>query len=528
MVRRLMVLLCVGLAASAGWTQTRFARIPLEVPPSFSTSYQPAEILLPWTDYAPFVSVTLEVIGWTGAQMEACQWRLSGKNRHGIWQEAVELHPDPHAGDGAGRHFTRLVELDTGMTALRLEVLNPLVMSGSTMPSRWNLHVFDPGRTPSRPSGDERTGGLREEPCACAAPSITDRATWCPDGTCFPHPDPEYTIPTHLIIHHSAGTNVSSDWAAVVRSIWSFHVNSNGWSDIGYNWLIDPHGRIYEGRGDGIVGAHFCGKNSETLGTCVLGDFTVATPQPAALASLNALYAWKACTGSIHPEGTSWHTPSLGPLPHVAGHRDGCQTSCPGNAFYPMLHMVRQGILKYLQDSCACLVDPPLSVQAIFQSDGVVIAWSEVPGQDIRYTVERKGPADADYLPLAVVEATGFFDADPGEAGSYAYRVRAGNMWCWSDASQPANVMVYPRTRVEAMPNPAQEELRIRMSNSLPGPVDVRLFSVEGRLVRQWEFSKPGFDWEARIDVRPLAAGHYLMQVRWAGERHLFRIAVHP
>ncbi|MFN7929681.1 MAG: hypothetical protein U0Y68_17395 [Blastocatellia bacterium] len=59
-------------------------------------------------------------------------------------------------------------------------------------------------------------------------------------------------ISPHLLVHHTANANTATDWAAVVRAIWSFHIFTNGWSDIGYNYLIDPN-VIYEGAGAAIT-----------------------------------------------------------------------------------------------------------------------------------------------------------------------------------------------------------------------------------------------------------------------------------
>ncbi|MBK8668457.1 MAG: N-acetylmuramoyl-L-alanine amidase [Saprospiraceae bacterium] len=74
----------------------------------------------------------------------------------------------------------------------------------------------------------------------------------------------------------------------MVASIFDFHVNTNGWQDIGYNWLIDPNGVLYEGRGGGenVRGAHMCGYNNNTLGVCVMGNFVSLIPSDTAIISL--------------------------------------------------------------------------------------------------------------------------------------------------------------------------------------------------------------------------------------------------
>ena len=122
-------------------------------------------------------------------------------------------------------------------------------------------------------------------------PAVVSRTSWgCPDGQGSGW-TPQYTTVTHLIVHHSATANTSSDWAATVRSIWNFHTNDRGWGDVGYNYLIDPNGVIYEGRagGDNVIGAHFSCQNGGTMGVCMLGTFTSVSPTAAALSSLQAV-----------------------------------------------------------------------------------------------------------------------------------------------------------------------------------------------------------------------------------------------
>ncbi|MES2628418.1 MAG: hypothetical protein V4616_05565, partial [Bacteroidota bacterium] len=72
--------------------------------------------------------------------------------------------------------------------------------------------------------------------CNCTTPTFCDRSCWCPSGDCPEPASPTPTTATHIIVHHSAGFNTSTDFKAVVAYYWDFHVNTNGWDDIGYNW----------------------------------------------------------------------------------------------------------------------------------------------------------------------------------------------------------------------------------------------------------------------------------------------------
>jgi len=183
----------------------------------------------------------------------------------------------------------------------------------------------------------------------CDIPIVCERDCWCP--TCPIDNSPEFTEPTHLIVHHSAAHNGLDNYAMVVESIWDFHVNTNGWDDIGYNWLIDPDGVLYQGRPDGYQGAHFSCINENTVGICVIGDFTLISPTEEALTTLVNLLAYEATEHEIDIEGESYHETGEFTLTNVAGHRDSsgslnaCSgTVCPGDSFYPMLPEIREQV----------------------------------------------------------------------------------------------------------------------------------------------------------------------------------------
>ena len=180
------------------------------------------------------------------------------------------------------------------------------------------------------------------------------RNDWkCPDGEDAAAWKPQYTTVTHLVVHHTAGSNSVADWEAEVRSIWYLHTFTNGWGDIGYNFLIDPNGVIYEGRagGEGAIGAHFSCRNTNTAGVALLGTFTTALPTDAAMNSLKQLLAELAQRNHIDPMAFALHVPSQLYVPTIIGHRDGntskltCTvTECPGDALYAMLPEIRSSV----------------------------------------------------------------------------------------------------------------------------------------------------------------------------------------
>ena len=181
-------------------------------------------------------------------------------------------------------------------------------------------------------------------------PDYVDRETWSTVYNLTNTANRTPTNVTHLVVHHSDGQNNASDFAAVVRSYWDFHANGRNWGDIGYNWLVDPNGVVYQGRAfnvDGnkdVIGTHAGGFNTNSMGICVIGSYTNLFPSDEALASMYDVLAWKADERGIDPLGSSLHTPSGNVQRHIVGHRDVTSTQCPGNTFYTMMPEIRHQV----------------------------------------------------------------------------------------------------------------------------------------------------------------------------------------
>ena len=241
-------------------------------------------------------------------------------------------------------------------------------------------------------------------------PAVVSRTAWgCLDGQGSGW-TPQYTTVTHLIVHHSATANASSDWAATVRSIWDFHTNDRGWGDIGYNYLIDPNGVIYEGRagGDNVIGAHFSCQNGGTLGVCMLGTFTSVSPTAAALTSLKRLLAWKAEQRAINPLGTAYHAGTRLTLPTISGHRHGnpavpeyacTTTSCPGDNLYGQLPAIRTDVANLISTGGGV---PIVATQpATLISSNSARIWGRIIDDNGSAVVERRlewGPAGSRHV----------------------------------------------------------------------------------------------------------------------------------
>lgn len=183
---------------------------------------------------------------------------------------------------------------------------------------------------------------------------VRSRTDWgCPDGEDAKAWRPAYTTVTHAVVHHTAGSNNVANWEAEVRSIWQLHTFTNGWGDVGYNYLIDPNGVIYEGRagGFGAIGAHFSCRNTNTVGIALLGTFSNVPPAQAAIDSLKRLLAEVTTRNRIDPLAFAMHVPSQLLVPTIMTHRDGnsstltCTvTECPGDVLYAMMPAIRSEV----------------------------------------------------------------------------------------------------------------------------------------------------------------------------------------
>ncbi|MEU6330579.1 peptidoglycan recognition protein [Streptomyces sp. NPDC047049] len=205
---------------------------------------------------------------------------------------------------------------------------------------------------------DIAAAGLLSPPRAYvgARPRIVTRAGWGADED-LREKDFIYTRTVRAaFVHHSgSGNDYSCDEApAMIRAMYRFHVKSNGWRDIGYNFLIDKCGTVYEGRAGGVakpvMGAHTLGFNADSTGIAVLGTFTDTEPPRRAIDAIARLAAWKLGLYGVDPRkmtklksagGNRFPKGAKVPLHVISGHRDGFTTDCPGLYLYNKLGATR-------------------------------------------------------------------------------------------------------------------------------------------------------------------------------------------
>jgi len=302
----------------------------------------------------------------------------SAAGRWSGWQpmEPDGDEPDPDSPKPyPDRVFTGGVWLPAGTRALQVRV--ELRGGAPATVARLTSHLVapDPAPTPGTEAG--RGGAV----AMTRQPPIVTRARWGADER-LRKGRPRYASAVHAaFVHHTVQTNTytRAESAALVRADYLYHVQSRGWDDIGYNFLVDRFGQVFEGRAGGVdqpvVGACTAGFNTGTSCVALLGTFTAAKPPGPMVAAVTGLLAWKLDLDHVDPLATTVLTSAGGGtsrygkgtrvrLRTVSGHRDTSYTACPGDAAYAMLPSLRAAVARsglpkiYAAGSGGGVVDP--------------------------------------------------------------------------------------------------------------------------------------------------------------------------
>lgn len=246
---------------------------------------------------------------------------------------------------------------DTGSTSARLRDVRVVAINSTEDADRASAVVGVIRRAATTIAGFHLT---QTAAAMTSKPKIVTRSEWGANES-WRSGSPDYAPVRMTFIHHTASGNdySAAEAPAIMRGVYAYHTKSLHWSDVGYNFLIDRYGAIYEGRyggvARGVIGAQVLGFNTGSTGVSVIGAFTSATPPSRAVVSLEKLLEWKLDVHHVDPQGTGtlvcgygqkYATGQRVKFPAIAGHRDANYTDCPGGRLYVQLPSIRKVVAR--------------------------------------------------------------------------------------------------------------------------------------------------------------------------------------
>lgn len=244
-----------------------------------------------------------------------------------------------------------------GSDGIQVRLLTP----DGEAPDDLRAVMIDPGTTPAEQTTSQ-SSVLSGADAAVARPAVVSRASWgAKASSCTARYSSTVVAAT---VHHTAGGNsyTAAQSAGIVKGIQSYHQGTLGWCDIGYNFLVDKYGQVFEGRVGGIdrpvKGAHTGGFNDRTFGVSAIGNYQTAAATPALVSGIARVVGWKLALYGRSPHGTAqlvsagggtsrYASGSKVTVPSVLGHRDVGNTSCPGANLYAQLATIRTQAAAY-------------------------------------------------------------------------------------------------------------------------------------------------------------------------------------
>ena len=372
-------------------------------------------------------------------------------------------------------------------------------------------------------------------------PPIVPRAAWGGDSV-PPRSAPSYGTVQAAFVHHTVTANeyTPQDSPAIVLGIAKYHRDTNGWNDIGYNFLVDKYGQVFEGRAGGVdqavVGAHAQGYNSQSTSVAQLGTFSAAGITPEAMSATAQLLGWKLSLHGVPAEGTVVlrsgggslnRFPSGTPVTvnRICGHRDGDETSCPGDALYAQLPALRSraaalaGPIAPPQEQVTLAVSAPLvpyGEPAAFA--GLVTRSGGLAGAGTPVALQKRGSKGGWVtVARATAGADGAWAVQVPWRRSGQVRARAGNA-----SSLVANVAVIATVKLRAprrrrVPRGTVLRLSGRVRPADPVRVVVEFKGADGnwRRVRSVHARVRGSSFSAAMRMR--RPGLYRLTARTAG-----------
>ncbi|MEA2293189.1 MAG: hypothetical protein QOE86_828 [Solirubrobacteraceae bacterium] len=476
-----------------------------------------------------------DVLGLDYPRGANVQVQIRTRTRSGAWSGWTALHAQgDHAPDGAAP--------PTGTQPCWTGAADVFQVRFRGAPARLvaNFVRAAPAATAAR-----RQYALRAHSAqAGGMPAIIPRSGWGGDAL-PPKETPLYGEVQVGFVHHTVTANDYNpgDSASIVLGICRYHRDHNGWNDIGYNFLADKYGQLFEGRAGGIdqavVGAQAQGYNSASTGVSCLGDYSATSLPAAGSEAIARLLAWKLPLHGIPVSGTVVVTSQGGAdnryasgtpvtLERICGHRDGDATSCPGDVLHGQLPAIRSRVaqlavptsaLTATTDRNVLMATQPLALTGTLRfADGASPASAPI---QIQYQMQTG--AAWELMNTVPAGADGRWSATLFPAGSG--RVRAvfpGNSAHTAIDGAPLRVTVNPAVAVQVSKATVRRGARIDVTGTVgptaPQKVRVTLQRHSGRglqtvVDKQVRVRNGSF----RTSVRPGLSGRYRLSVQAQG-----------
>lgn len=393
-----------------------------------------------------------------GQEVTEVALRVRENGTWGAWQ-AVGFDDADEVGGRAGTEPF----VSTGADAVQARVRT---VSGAP-PSALRVDVIDPGAAAADAAAGRSAGPAATADAATGyeiRPRTVSRSAWGADES-LAEPWPEVSGKLlAMYVHHTAGTTAysRSQSAAIVRGIYAYHTQSRDWPDIGYQFLVDRFGTIFQGRTgavyDNPIGAQAGGFNTGTIGVSAMGSFDSARPSSALIDGMVRVYAWKAYQYGLNPWGTvtltdrgvAGDTSRTSPgdrvrVPRILGHRLTNNTACPGTYLNQRLGDIRRAVDRRVDAAVARYGQPrqrpapvvhrPTGLQAPIQwSAKERYSWEPVRGADRYQILARTARHSADlpttpywYTVRTVTGTSAVLETEPGRSAWYAVRALGAN-----------------------------------------------------------------------------------------------------
>ncbi|HEY5889763.1 MAG TPA: N-acetylmuramoyl-L-alanine amidase [Acidimicrobiia bacterium] len=283
---------------------------------------------------------------------------LQVRDENGAWGDWLDVPVDEGEGPDSGVNRMGSAPVYTGgATAVRFAAIGDTVAAEAMLLDTELLAGSDSQSTFS--SGT--VANYPPAPSWAGASFVMDRSNWDTQGCRREGAETDYSSARAVVIHHTAASNsyTADQVPGIILGHCLYHVNGRGWDDIGYNFLVDRFGGVWEGRtgskSSPVQGAHTAGFNSQTQGVAMMGNFDIAAPSTANIDGLRMIVNWLTGWHSIDPNGSVSLTAGSGAVGFdpgevftsetIVGHRDLGSTSCPGDIFYATLISFRATIV---------------------------------------------------------------------------------------------------------------------------------------------------------------------------------------